>query len=55
MAAGEKNKQRLTKEVKAKEIADNVQQDNQAEYAAEFPLHQPEKGMNKKQHRQKKQ
>lgn len=50
-----KSKQRLTDEVKAKDVIDAVKGDEQAEIATEFPLNQPEKGMNKRQHRQKKQ
>ncbi|MGE5605226.1 MAG: hypothetical protein ACM3YE_05985 [Bacteroidota bacterium] len=42
-------------EVDAKEITDAVKRNEQAEFATEFPQHQPEKGMNKRQQRQKKQ
>lgn len=49
-----KHKQRAD-EVNAKEITEAVKRNEQAEFASEFPQHQPEKGMNKRQQRQKKQ
>lgn len=49
-----KHKQRAD-EVNAKEITEAVKRNEQAEFASEFPRHQPEKGMNKRQQRQKKQ
>ncbi len=55
MGVKEKNKQSLTNGAKAKEATGVVKREGQAEFASEFPLHQGEKGMNKRQQRQKKQ
>lgn len=49
------NKQQLTNEVNAKEVTNAVKRNEEAEFASEFPLQKPEKGMNKRQQRQKKQ
>lgn len=50
-----KNKRQSANEVNTKEITDAVKRNEQAEFATEFPQHQPEKGMNKRQQQQKKQ